>query len=412
MKCSIITIGTELLIGQVIDTNSAYLGENLNNVGIEIVSKISISDTREDILKALYRAEEDADLILITGGLGPTKDDITKTVLAEHLGVSLYFDESQYKRILAFFEKINYPTTPAHKQQCYFPETVQFIDNNMGTAQGMLFTTNGKRIISMPGVPYEMKYIMEHGVLPMLKAEQKRVILHKTIQTAGIGETRLADLVSDLEDELPDNIEFAYLPGLGKVRFRISVSGVDSVKVEEELQTYQDKTSERFGKYVVGYDDDSLSSRVGQLLKEKNMMLGLAESCTGGSVASMITSVAGSSAYFEGGIVSYTNKMKKEILGVKKETLLAHGAVSEEVVREMVEGTVQLLGVDVAISISGIAGPSGGTPDKPVGTVWLCVGNKEKQETKKLNLLKDRSKNIEYSSYAALNLLRLFLEEK
>lgn len=412
MKCSIITIGTELLIGQVIDTNSAWLGKELADIGIQIASRFSISDNRNDMIKAFSRAEEDADLILITGGLGPTKDDITKVVLAEYFGVEMYFDEDQYTRIQSFFKQLNRPITEAHKNQCYFPSNVELIENNMGTAAGMLFHFHGKKFISMPGVPYEMKYIMQHGVLPELAKQSPVNIVHSTIQTAGVGETILADLIEDIEENLPPHLSLAYLPSLGKVRVRVSGVAEDEESLKSEINEYTKKIVERFGKYVFGYGEDSLQQVVGEQLKAKGLMLGTAESCTGGSVAKLITSVPGSSNYFEGSVVSYTNELKRSLLQVKVNTLDNYGAVSEETVIEMVRGTIKLLNVDVAVSVSGIAGPGGGTPEKPVGTVWLCVGNKEKQFTKKLSLLKDRDKNIEYSSFAALNMLRLFLDEK
>ena len=412
MKASIITIGTELLIGQIIDTNSAYLGKALESVGVEIVSKLSVNDTREDMLKAFGRGIEDADIIIVTGGLGPTRDDITKKVIAEFLGVEMYFDDNEYENIQAFFTKINRPIQEAHKQQCYFPTGVKFLENNIGTAPGMLFEHKGKKIISMPGVPYEMKHIVENHVLELLKGEQDFHLLHKTIQTAGIGETVLADLIEDIEDDLPAHIKLAYLPSLGKVRVRISIRGNDLSAIQTELDTYEKNIVERFGDYMFGYDDDSLEKVVGCLLKDQNKRLGLAESCTGGKISSLITSVSGSSAYFEGSIVSYTNRLKHEKLNVKSETLDAFGAVSEETVKEMVKGAIELLKVDVAVSVSGIAGPSGGTDEKPVGLVYICVGDSENQHVRKLTLLKDRIKNIEYSSNAALNLLRLYLENK
>ncbi len=412
MNCSIITIGTELLIGQVLDTNSVWLGKSLADIGVQIVSKISVSDDRADLLKAFQRAEEDAELILITGGLGPTKDDITKQVLAEYFGVDLYFDEGQYERIKAFFQQLNRSITDAHRQQCYFPSNVELLENNMGTAAGMLFRHHNKRFISMPGVPYEMKYIMEHSVLPLLAQESEKSIVHKTILTAGVGETVLAKKIEDIEDQLPPHLSLAYLPGLGRVRVRISGASENEAALKKEIDDISDKIVDRFGHYVFGFDEDSLAKKVGRQLMDKGYMLGLAESCTGGSVAKLITSVPGSSKYFQGSVVSYSYDLKESLLQVQKDTLLNTGAVSEETVLEMVRGAIKLLNVDVAVSISGIAGPGGGTPDKPVGTVWLCVGDKDKQFTKKLSLSKDREKNVEYSSNAALNMLRLFLDEK
>lgn len=409
MKCSIITIGTELLIGQVVDTNSAYLGSVLNSMGVQVVSQFTIDDNREDIITALKRATEDADLILTTGGLGPTKDDITKKVVAEFLGVEQYFDENQFELIKKFFAKLGRNTTEAHKNQCFFPEGTEFIENKMGTAQGMLMRYLGKRIISMPGVPYEMKYIMEKGVLPLLATEQIMHIHHRTIRTAGVGETHIAERISEIEDGLPANFSLAYLPSLGSVRIRVSGESTNKAELDSQLDGLLSRLSGILGDMVFGYEDDGLESTVGKMLIEKNLKLGLAESCTGGTIASRIVYIPGSSKYFEGGLVVYSNELKTQLLDVDELTIENYGVVSEQVVREMVRGALTRLNVDVAVSVSGIAGPSGGSAEKPVGTVWLCVGTKDKQLTHKLQLGKDRVKNIEYTSFFALNFLRLFL---
>ena len=409
MRCSIITIGTELLIGQVIDTNSAYLGKVLNSLGVQVASRFTIDDNREDILSALKRSLEDSDIVVTTGGLGPTKDDITKNVLAEFLEVSQYFDENQYELIQKFFTKLGRTTTEAHKNQCFFPEGTEFIENKMGTAQGMLMRHKGKRIISMPGVPYEMKYIMEHGVLPMLAKEQEYYIHHRTIRTAGVGETHIAEKIAEIENSLTDGFSLAYLPSLGSVRIRVSAKSKDRINLDSSLDRIQNDITYKLGDMVYGYGDDVLEIVIGKMLLERGLRLGLAESCTGGMIASKVVSISGSSEYFEGGLVVYSNELKNQLLGVKSETLDEFGAVSEEVVKEMVAGTIESLNVDIAIAVSGIAGPGGGTIDKPVGTIWICVGSKNRQSTYKLQLLKDRKKNIEYTSLFALNFLRLFL---
>lgn len=411
MRCTIVTIGTELLIGQVIDTNSAFIGEKMNELGIEIASRISVADKKHDMLNAFIRATDDADLVIVTGGLGPTNDDITKKVIAEFLGVDMYFDENQFSLIQAFFEKLGRKATEAHKNQCFFPFGTSFLENKLGTAQGMLIKYKDKTIICLPGVPYEMKYIVNNGIIPLLKTSQSAYIFHKTIQTSGIGETDLADKIVDIESKLPENMDLAYLPSLGKVRVRVSGKSNNKLQIEEQVNRISDEISSRFGKYVFGYNEDDLSSTIGILLKERNLTLGLAESCTGGMIASQIVQVPGSSAYFEGGLVTYSDRLKHEILGVKLETLEMHGAVSEEVVKEMVIGTLSKLDVDVALSVSGIAGPTGGTDEKPVGTIWMCIGNKDQMFTRKIQTGRDRSKNIEYTSNLALNLIRLFLTD-
>jgi len=409
MKASIVTIGTEILIGQIIDTNSAYLGEKLGEVGVEIVSRFAVSDKREDMLNAFERAKNDSDLVLITGGLGPTKDDITKKVLAEFFERDLYFDERQYEVLKVFFKMINRPTTQAHKNQCLFPTNTEFLPNGMGTAPGMLFEFQDTIFISMPGVPYEMKHITENHVVPLLLSKQENYIYHYTIQTAGSGESVLAEMIEDIEDGLPSHIDIAYLPSLGKVRVRVSGTGVNKVAIEKEVHDIVEQIIDRIRKFVFGENLDTLESKVGEIMKEQGLSLACAESCTGGSISRLITSVSGSSAYFEGTVVSYSNRIKQEILGVKQESLEKYGAVSEQVVEEMISGALQVMNTDYAIAVSGIAGPTGGTDEKPVGTIYIGVGNTDQQHIRRLQLTKNREKNIEYTSYAALNLLRRML---
>ncbi len=409
MKASIITIGTEILIGQIIDTNSAFLGEKLGEAGVEVVSRFSVSDRKEDMLKAFSRAQEDADFVIMTGGLGPTKDDITKKVLAEYFGREMYFDKEQYEILKSFFERIQRPTTDAHKLQSYFPENTIFFRNKMGTAPGMLFNFGDTQFISMPGVPYEMKHIVETHVLPFILAKRKTHIFHQTIQTAGCGESVLAEMIEDIEDNLAPHLSLAYLPSLGKVRIRISGTGTDKAELESEVMDLANRIESRVEKFVFGRNMDTLESKLGEILKEKSKTIGCAESCTGGNISKLIASVPGSSAYFEGSVISYSYGLKEDLLDVKNATLLEFGAVSEEVVKEMLSGALQHLKTDYAIAVSGIAGPTGGTPTKPVGTIYVGVGSKEKVYVKRLQLTKNREKNIEYTSYAALNFMRLFI---
>ncbi len=412
MKASIITIGTEILIGQIVDTNSAYLGEKLGEAGVTIVSRFSVSDQKDDMFKALERAQNDADLVILTGGLGPTKDDITKKVLAEYFGRGMYFDAKQYDRLKEFFKRINRPTTKAHEEQCFFPQNTIFMENAMGTAPGMLFHFGDTQFISMPGVPYEMKYIVENHVIPFIEKQRNEFLYHYTIQTAGCGESVLAEKIEDIETNLENHLSIAYLPSLGKVRIRVSGHGTKEEQLQADVDRTVNQIIERVSKYVFGENTDSLQSILGELLKEQQCTIGCAESCTGGLISNLITSVSGSSAYYQGSIISYSNRLKKELLGVKEEILDEYGAVSHQVVTQMVKGCIDKLGTDYAIAVSGIAGPTGGTPEKPVGTIYIGVGNKDDVSVKKLQLTKNRSKNIEYTAYAALNFMRLFIQGK
>jgi nicotinamide-nucleotide amidase len=410
MKASIITIGDELLIGQVIDTNSAWIADKLNEIGIDIFEKVSISDDYRDIHYTVDRLLDKVDIILITGGLGPTKDDITKKALADYFETEMIFHEPTWFRIQGLFKRWGRSTTKAHKEQSFMPESAELLKNNMGTAPGMLFRKNDKLVISMPGVPYEMQFIMADSVIPLLIERNKSsAIVHYTIKTAGEGESRLAQRIDDIAESLPSHIKLAYLPGLGQVRLRLTGRGADKALITKEIQEFGLQIESRIAEFIYGYNLDSLEELVGKLCVQKGLRLGTAESCTGGYIASKLTSVPGSSAYFMGSIVAYSNEVKKSILGVNEETLTKYGAVSEETVREMLSGLFRVLPVDLGIAVSGIAGPDGGTPDKPVGTIWIAYGSKDKISTYLLQTSKNRGKNIEYSTSYALNLIRKFL---
>ncbi|MBK9255249.1 MAG: competence/damage-inducible protein A [Saprospiraceae bacterium] len=412
-EASIITVGDEILIGQIIDTNSAWIGQQLNLLGISVKQILTVGDTVEEIIRALKEATEISSIVLVTGGLGPTKDDLTIESTSKFLNVPLFFHEATYERIKKYFDKLGRKISDSHRDQCYFPVGVELIKNRMGTAPGMLFKHNNSIIISMPGVPYEMKCIMEEGVLPMLKEKyQGGVILHKTLMTSGEGESVLAEMIAPIVDNFPDHIKMAYLPSLGFVRLRITASGTDQSLLESQIEQYTEQLKDLLGDIIFGYDDMPLEECVQKLCLEKSVTVGTAESCTGGSIASKITSVAGSSAYFKGSVIAYSNEIKKQLLNVKPDTLIHYGAVSAETVTEMVEGALNVLDVDVALAISGIAGPDGGKDEKPVGTIWVCVGDKNKKETTLIRAGKDRLKNIEYASNFALNLLRKFLEKR
>ena len=411
MQAAIITVGDEILIGQVIDTNSAYLGQKLSEIGIQLKKTFSVGDQHNEIILGLSQALNEADIVFMTGGLGPTKDDITKKAIADFLGVELFFHQETFDRIKGIFERMGRPMSPLHNDQCLMPQGVQILKNSMGTAPGMLFYHQGKRIISMPGVPYEMKSIMEEVVIPILMAESINFIIHKTILTCGVGETTIENKISDIVSTFPPNIKIAYLPALAQVRLRISGTGQNESELQHMVTHYTTLISDRISDVIYGYGDTSLEKEIYNLSFEKGLKIGTAESCTGGLISSKLVSIPGSSAYFMGSIVAYSNDIKTNILKVKNETLNIHGAVSEETVKEMVDGAIDILNVDIAVAVSGIAGPDGGTLEKPVGTIWICAGSRQNKVTYLLKAGKDRLKNIEIASIYALNLLRKFLLE-
>jgi len=413
MKASILTIGTELLIGQVIDTNSAWLGEQLNALGIEIIEKRSVADKREMIVDTLDQLFKKSNIILITGGLGPTNDDITKKTLASYLDRKMYFDEKTYLKISAYFNERNIPLQPAHKEQCNMPDGVTLLENNMGTAPGMWFENDGNIIVSMPGVPSEMKYIFRNDL--RRKLEDSKIaaqIFHRTIHTAGTGETVLAGLIKDIEENLPKGISIAYLPSVAQVRVRISGIAKEGTSLKKEILEISEQIESRIKKYIYGYDGATLASSIRDILKERNEKLTVAESCTGGYLSHLLVQTPGISEVYDGSITAYSYGLKESLLGVESETLIQNGAVSEEVVIQMVQGCIKATKSNYAISISGIAGPGGGTPDKPVGTVWVACGSKDKIQTKKLKLTKNRDMNIKYSAILALILFRRLLVEE
>ncbi len=413
MTAHILTIGDEILIGQIIDSNSAWMAEQLNLKGIQVTKIVSISDTAEAIREALDDAFAKTDLVLMTGGLGPTKDDITKKTLAEYYGAGMSFHEETFERLTKIFARWGRETTPAHREQCFMPDNAKILTNKTGTAPGMWFANGGKVAVSMPGVPYEMKYLMEHEVLPLIEATfPGKPITHRTILTIGEGESRIARRIQDVEENLPDYIKLAYLPNLGQVRLRLSATGNNLSELKKELDTQVALIEARIPEFIFGYGKDTIEKVVGQLLLENKKTIGTAESCTGGLVAHRITSIPGSSAYYEGSIVAYSFGLKKKLLNVAPEILKNHGAVSEETVKAMLDGLLANLGVDIGIAISGIAGPGGGTPEKPVGTIWIAVGDKNKMNTLKLQLGKSRSNTVKYTATKALDMVRQFVLEK
>lgn len=404
---SIITIGDELLIGQVIDTNSAWMATELNKAGVWLKRRVAIGDNREEILKALDEESRIADIILITGGLGPTSDDITKPVLTEYFGGKLVIDAGALQNVTHIFARLNRPMIESNIKQAEVPDTCTVIQNRRGTAPGMWFEKNAKIFVSMPGVPHEMKGMMTDYVLPRLPQYfSMPSIVSRTLLTAGIGESFLAELLKPFEPALPSHIKLAYLPNYGMVRLRLTGTGTDKEIATTEVETQFSALKERVEEYLVTDEDAPLQVVVGKLLREKNKTLGTAESCTGGYIAHLLTAEPGASAFFLGSVISYANAVKNEVLHVAEQTLQTYGAVSEETVREMLTGALALLKTDYAVAVSGIMGPDGGTADKPVGTVWIAAGNAAHIVTRKFNFRFDRRRNIELTANYALNLLR------
>jgi len=417
INASIITIGDELLIGQVIDTNSAFIAQQMNKAGFVVTRRVAVGDDYDAILSALDEEKKHADIILITGGLGPTADDITKPLLCKYFGGKMIVDEASLANVKHLFENIfKRPFTERNKKQGEVPDCCTVIQNKKGTAPGMIFsqTIDGKEKIffSMPGVPFEMMAMMTDDVIPVLQQKYKAAhISHRTLLTAGVGESTLADLIQRFEDNLPGNIKLAYLPSYGMVRLRLTSIGDDAVLVDKILDEHFTTLQQLVSDYLVANVDESMEKTLGKILLQKGKTMSTAESCTGGYIAHLITAMPGSSAFYNGSVVSYSNEVKENLLLVKKRTLDAVGAVSEEVVKEMAAGALKNLGTDYTIAVSGIMGPDGGVPGKPVGTVWVCVGSKEKLITHKFSFRFDRERNIRLTALNALNMLRKFILE-
>ena len=407
---SIITIGDEILIGQIIDTNSAWMAQELNKNGIWVSHRVAVGDNRTDILEALDEAFRRASIILITGGLGPTADDITKPLLLDYFGGKMVVDEKALANVKWIFERLNRPIIGRNLQQAEVPDSCTVIQNRRGTAPGMWFEKEGRIFVSMPGVPYEMQGMMTADVLPALRRHfQLPFIAHRTLLTFGIGESFLAEHIKTFEEALPGSIKLAYLPNYGMVRLRLTIRGEDPVAQEALLQQQFDTLKGLVAEWMVTDEDITIQEAIGRLLKAGGHTVGTAESCTGGYIAHLITSIPGSSNYYKGSVVSYANEVKTHTLGVNLDTLAQHGAVSEETVREMIRGALAELDTDFAIATSGIMGPDGGTPEKPVGTAWVAVGNRQNILTQKFSFRFDRQRNIELTATNALNLLRKFI---
>lgn len=402
MKVEIIAIGDELLIGQTIDTNSAWIGEQLNALSFDMIQISKIKDDRDRILDALKLAESRSEVILITGGLGPTKDDITKSSLCDYFGVDLVRNQNALENVERIFKQSGRKLLQVNKDQALLPESAICIDNKNGTASGMWFNMGNKTFVSMPGVPFEMKGMMEYSVIPKLLEKYNPVKRYtKTILTEGIVESVLAEKLEYWENDLrAKGMDLAYLPSPGQIRLRITS------KYENELDHKIEELEQLILEHIYGEGKEKLEELVGELLLRYNKTLSTAESCTGGYIAHLITSVAGSSAYFNGSIVSYANEVKENSLNVSREDLEQFGAVSEQVVKQMTKGAIDTLNTDYAIATSGIAGPSGGTEEKPVGTVWIAVASKDKIIAQKFNMGENRERTIRKTAVKALSMLR------
>jgi nicotinamide-nucleotide amidase len=410
---SIITIGDELLIGQVIDTNSAFISQELNKIGVWVKRRVAVGDNREEIVRALDEESRDTNIIIMTGGLGPTADDITKPVLAEYFGGKLVMNEEVHKHLIYLFEQVfRRPIIERNLKQAEVPDVCTVLPNARGTAPGMWFEKAGKVFVSLPGVPHEMKGLITTEVLPRLQQSfEMPFIGHRTLLTAGVGESYIAEAIQHWEEKLPAHLKLAYLPNYGMVRLRITGWSTNKTQLEQELDTEFATLTKLVQEWLVIDEDASLPMALSKLLRSKNKTMATAESCTGGYLAHLITAIPGASNIYKGSIISYDNEVKINQLQVSPIILQKMGAVSEEVVTEMAAGILAKLNTDYAVAVSGIMGPDGGSPEKPVGTVWVAAGDKQKLVTQKFQFRFDRERNIEMTATQALNLLRKFIVE-
>jgi len=404
MRVSIVTIGDEILIGQIVDTNSAWIAQRLNELGLQIHKIYSISDTEEAIVRTLDRARKLTDIVLITGGLGPTNDDITKKTLTNFFNDKLERNEEVLQHVKSLFEKFGVKNiNKLNEQQADLPTKCRVLLNPVGTASGMWFEEGKKHFISMPGVPGEMKEIMKNSVLPEFESRfSNGVFLHKTVLTQGVPESVLAELLEQWENSLHTDVKLAYLPSENRVRLRLSVKGTDELRLNELLDSEILKLHEIIPQHIYGQEKDRIEQRIGDLLRKNKATVATAESCTGGYLAHLITSVPGCSAYFRGSVLAYDNKIKENVLQVRAESLRNYGAVSEQVVTEMALSVKKLMGVDYALSTSGIAGPAGGTVEKPVGTVWTAIAGPNGVKAVKYQLGTERLWNVKRGASAVL----------
>ena len=413
IQASIITIGDELLIGQTIDTNSAYIAQELNKIGVWVRYRVAVGDNYDDIWKSLDQESERSQIVIITGGLGPTADDITKPLLCDYFKGTLIRNQDVLNHIQHLFETIYKRPggmLERNKKQADVPNNCNVLHNPTGTAPGMHFVKEGVHFFSLPGVPREMKDIIKTGVIPTIeKSFERPVILHRTTVTAGMGESMVAEQLVEFEAQLPTYISLAYLPSYGMVKLRLTAKGSNEEQLAKTLDQKQGQLKTILAHIVIADEDETIEITIGKLLTSIGKTIGTAESCTGGKIASLLTSIAGSSAYFKGSIISYANEIKEAVLNVNSDTLKSFGAVSAETVTEMAKGAISTLNTDFVIATSGIMGPGGGTEDKPVGTVWIALASKQKIETHQLNLRFDRARNISITANSALNLMIKFI---
>ncbi len=413
ITASIITIGDELLIGQVIDTNSAWMAQELNKIGVWLKRRVAVGDVWDEIWQALDEEAKDAHIILITGGLGPTADDITKPVLNQYFGGKLVMDEKALLNVKNIFEKaLKRPLLEVNLKQAEVPDVCTVIQNTRGTAPGMWFEQEGKIVVSMPGVPYEMKEMMAGYVLPHLQQHfQLPFITHRTFVTFGLGESFLSEKIQPVEAKLPPHIKLAYLPNLGIVRLRFTAKGNDKTKLDEDLDAIEAQLLPLIKDVLVTKKDISMEKVIGNLLDERKQTVGTAESCTGGYISHLFTANENSSSYFTGGIVCYDKKVKEQVLRVDKKLLDEKGTVDKEVAEQMIRGTLDVIKSDFAVAVTGLMGPGRGDEDKPVGTTWIAVGDKNKIVAKEFHFRFDRKRNIELTAMNAMNMLRVFILE-
>ncbi|HEV7621214.1 MAG TPA: CinA family nicotinamide mononucleotide deamidase-related protein [Flavisolibacter sp.] len=413
VTASIITIGDELLIGQVIDTNSAWIAQELNKIGVWLKRRVAVGDVWDEIWQALDEESKKADIILITGGLGPTADDITKPLLSQYFGGKMITDEAALENVKNIFERVlKRPMLEVNLKQAEVPDVCTPIKNTRGTAPGMWFEREGKVFVSMPGVPFEMKEMMTNYVLPQLQQHFTMPFMgHQTFVTYGLGESFLAERINPVEIALPPHIKLAYLPNLGMVRLRFTAKGNNKTAIENDLKQVEQQLLPYIKNVLVAKEDISMETVIARLLDKYEQTVGAAESCTGGYISHLLTANANSSSYFTGSIVCYDKKIKEDVLQVDKTLLQEKGTVDKEVVEQMVAGTLSVLKSDYAIAVTGLMGPGNGGENKPVGTTWIAVGSKEKTISKEFYFRFDRRRNIELTAMNALNLLRLFIIE-
>ena len=410
MKADIITIGDEILIGQIVDTNSVWMAQRLGEIGLSVRRKYSIGDRREEIVSAVEESLKASEVVLITGGLGPTKDDITKKVLAEIFHSTLVRHEETYQRVERMMTARGIEFNELNKSQALVPECCTVLPNHKGTAPGMWFERDGRVVVSLPGVPFEMEHLMTESVLPRLKAHfNLQSVVHRTAITYGLAESMMAERIAEWEDSLPDYLHLAYLPSPSQLRLRLSAYDVDAEQAAREIDARFEALMPLLGEYFVGWESDTLQSVVAHILTTRGETLAAAESCTGGALSAKFTAMSGASDYFWGAVVSYDNSVKENVLGVSHGDIETHGAVSEQVARQMAEGVRPVCGTTYGVATTGIAGPSGGSEEKPVGTVWMAVAGPNGTVAQKKVHGRLRAQNIDRASSAAINLLRLYL---